>query len=702
MKHHATLRIAAFLTLTLAVPATAEEPGAGPAVGSPATPHFAADVRASMDLEAEPCVDFYRYACGGWLDSTELPSDQTRWARSFSVIHERNREVVRDILEQAAADPGTDPGHRQIGDYYASCMDEAAIEKAAAAPLAPLLEDIAGVEGAASLLAVTGKLHRHEVGALFGMGALADFKDPDLNIAFYFQGGLGMPDRDYYVAEDEKKRQLMAEYQKHVAHMLALLGQEAEQAAADAARIVAFETRLAVACRPRTEMRVLEKLYNRIDVNGLKQLTPKLPWDAYLAATGYPGVTEASIATPEFFEALETAVHDTDPAVLRAYLRWHLVNSAAGVLSSAFVDADFDFYGRKLQGQQEMQPRWKRCVAATEGALGEAVGRLYVERRFAGGSKQVALEMIHDIETAFENSLPRLSWMDQVTRDRAVEKAKAVGNKIGYPDTWRDYSSMKVKRGGHFANTMAARGFDFDRDARKIGQPVDRQEWRMTPQMVNAYYTPLQNEIVFPAGILQPPFFHRDFPAAMNYGAIGAVMGHELSHGFDDQGRKFDPRGQLRQWWEPAASERFSEQAGCVDDLYSGYEVEPDVRVNGKLTLGENIADIGGVKQAYAAYQSWQARHEAASDVAPEARKQDIAGSGVEGLSDDQLFFVAFGQVWCSLSTPEQVRLRITTDSHAPPRFRVIGSVSNNRAFAEAFGCAEGTPMRPETVCEVW
>ncbi len=692
MKHPAMLcLVTAFLTF--AVQATAEEQSAGPKAGSPEATQFATEVRASMDLEAEPCQDFYRYACGGWLDSTELPSDQTRWARSFSVIHERNRSVVRDILEQAAADPGADPGRRQIGDFYASCMDEAGIEKAAGAPLAPLLEEIAGVEDAASLMAATGKLHRHSVGALFGTQALPDFKNPDLNIAFFFQGGLGMPDRDYYVAEDEKKRQLMAEYEKHVAHMLELLGAKAQQATADAARIVAFETRLAEASRPRTEMRILEKLYNRIDVSGLKQLTPKLPWDAYLAATGYPGVTEASIATPEFFEALEAAVGDTDPAVLRGYLRWHLVNSTAEVLPAAFVDADFEFYGRKLQGQQEMQPRWKRCVAATEGALGEAVGQLYVERRFAGGSKEVALEMIHDIEAAFEKSLPQLSWMDEMTRGRAVEKAKAVGNKIGYPDTWRDYSSMKVKRGDHFANAMAARGFDYDRDAGKVGQPVDRREWRMTPQMVNAYYTPLQNEIVFPAGILQPPFFHRDFPAAMNYGAIGAVMGHELSHGFDDQGRKFDPRGQLREWWEPAASERFSEQAGCVDDLYSGYEVEPDVRVNGELTLGENIADIGGVKQAYAAYQSWQARHRSSS-ATPEP--------AVDGLTDDQLFFVAFGQVWCSLSTPEQVRLRITTDSHAPPRFRVIGAVSNNREFAEAFACEAGAPMRPEKVCEVW
>jgi predicted metalloendopeptidase len=651
---------------------------------------IAADVLSAMDRDADPCQDFYRYACGGWIDSTEMPSDQTRWVRSFSVIRERNRENVREMLEEAAAKPGPAGTDRhRIGTYYAACMDEAAVTEAGTKPLQPLLASIAEVKDPKSFLAVTGKLHRIFADATFSGAVLPDFKDPSLNIGFFFQGGLGMPDRDYYVSDDEKKQELLAAYEKHVAHMLTLLGGSAEESAADAAKIVAFETRLAEASRPRAEMRNFEKLYNRLDLSGLQELTPKLPWSAYFQAIGHPDVKELSIATPEFFEALEAALLDTDPEVLRAYLRWHLVDGTAELLPEPFVTADFDFYGRQVQGQQEIEPRWKRCVSATEGALGEAVGKVFVDRYFAGSSKKVALEMIHDIQKAFELALPELSWMDEATREAALDKAVAVSEKIGYPDDWRDYSKIELRPESYFGNALATRAFEFDRQVSKVGGPVDPEEWGMTPQMVNAYYNPLQNEIVFPAGILQPPFFHHDFPAAMNYGAIGAVMGHELSHGFDDQGRKFAPDGQMREWWAQEASERFEKQAQCVSDLYSTYEPEPGLNLDGDLTLGENIADIGGVKQAYQAYQLWKDRH---GD--PEVP--------VEGLTDDQLFFVAFGQVWCGLITPEQMRLRVTTDSHSLPRYRVVGPVSNNRAFAEAFSCEPGTPMAPKERCEVW
>ncbi|MEM7582785.1 MAG: M13 family metallopeptidase [Acidobacteriota bacterium] len=686
------LRLALLLVLVVPrIPIAAEETASTPAsAGSLSTEQIASSVLSSMDLETDPCVDFYQYACGGWLESTELPADQTRWARSFSVIGEGNRELVREILEDAAEAPGDHPERQLIGSYYASCMDAATIEKAGVEPLAPLLAEIAGVDDAASLLRVTGKLHRHFLGPLFSTGVFADFKDPELNISFFLQGGLGMPDRDYYVTEDEDKRQLMVDYEQHIARMFVLLGDTQEQAGKRAADVVAFETRLAESSRPRDQMRIIEKLYNKIDRAGLDKLTPGLPWSEYFKAIGYPDVVDISVATPEFFEALEQLVADSKPSTLQSYLRWHLVDGTTNMLSQDFVDANFEFYGQKLQGQREIRPRWKRCVGATESALGQAIGKIYVEQRFAGASKDVALEMVQDIEDAFKHNLPELGWMDDVTRQRAVEKAQAVGNKIGYPDTWRDYSRLDVERGKHFANAMAARAFEFDRNARKIGKPIDPDEWLMTPQMVNAYYTPLQNEIVFPAGILQPPFFHRDFPAAMNYGGIGAVIGHELSHGFDDQGRKFDPQGQLRQWWEEAASEQFQEQAQCVEDLYSGYEVEEGVSVNGKLTLGENIADIGGVKQAFEAYKIWQ------------KRQKDVPEPSVEGLTHEQLFFVAYGQVWCSLATDEQQRLQVTTDTHSPGRFRVLGPVSNNRSFAEAFSCAAGTPMNPKEICEVW
>jgi endothelin-converting enzyme/putative endopeptidase len=386
---------------------------------------------------------------------------------------------------------------------------------------------------------------------------------------------------------------------------------------------------------------------------------------------------------------LENLVAQTTADVLQTYLRWHTVDGTANLLSKEFVDTNFDFFGKKIAGQEEIKPRWKRCVSATQGALGEAVGKLYVERMFAGSSKEVALEMIGDIKATFEAGLPDLAWMDETTRERAVEKLHAMGFKIGYPDKWRDYSSMTITPGAYFGNSMAGTAFEYDRQARKVGNPVDRDEWHMTPQMVNAYNNPLMNEMAYPAGILQPPFFHRDFPAAMNYGAIGGGIGHELTHGFDDQGRKFDPKGRLQEWWEPEVSEKFMSQAQCVDDVYSRYEVEPGAAVNGKLTLGENIADIGGLKQSHAAYKLWESRHGAPEPL-------------LEQLTDEQLLFVAWGQIWCTLMSPERARLQVTTDPHTPAQFRVSGPVSHVPAFAEAFGCEVGAPMRPEEQCQVW
>jgi putative endopeptidase len=668
------------------------EPDAEPAGGPAAGPGSAADplgeLLASMDASADPCEDFYRYACGGWLETAKRPEDEARWVRSFSVIRRGNQETVRAILEDAAAAEGTSPAARRIGTYYASCMDEAAVEAAGTAPLAPYLERIAGVDGPESLMRVAGEMFRLGAGPLLGTAVYADFKNPETNVGFFYQGGIGMPDRDYYVSEDATKQQLMAAYEKHVARMLGLLGRDEATAAKQAAAVVGFETALAKVSRPAAELRDPETLYHKIDLEGLQALTPELPWKPFLAAAGHPDVTSINVATPEFFEGLQPAVLAADAETLRAYLAWQLLDATANLLPEPFVDANFEFFGKTLAGQQAIEPRWKRCVAATERALGEEVGKLYVERRFAGDSKQIALEMIGDIQGAFEAALPELSWMDAETRRRAVEKAQAVIDKIGYPDEWRDYSAVAVEPGAYFANAASARAYDFDYEMDKIGEPVDEKEWGMTPQMVNAYYNPTVNEIVFPAGILQPPFFNRAFPAPMNYGAIGAVIGHELTHGFDDSGRKFDAEGRLREWWEPQVAERFEERAQCVEELYSTYEVEPGVHVQGALTLGENIADIGGLKQAHAAYRRWEARHgapELATDLTPE-----------------QVLFVAFGQVWCSKASKEVERLQVTTDSHSPARFRVIGPVSNNPAFAAAFDCPAGSPMAPAQRCEVW
>jgi len=689
MRPFAPLALAAVAAL-LALPVAAAVPADPPPAGSALSPEqVAAGVLGAMDPAADPCQDFYRYACGGWLDQSRIPSDRSSWTRSFSVIDERNREAIRLLLEDVARNPGEDPDRQRVGTFYQACMDEAAVERAGAAPLRPWLEEISKVDGQKTLMTAAGRLQAlGPWGPLFGLGVIPDFKRPDVDIAFFVQGGLGLPDRDYYVSDDPKKKELLAGYERHVGEMLALLGGSPEAAAAHARQVVAFETELAKASRPRQEMRLPEKLYNKLDIAGLKALTPGLDWDAFLASTGYPGVKEINVATPEFFSALERAVASAPAETLQAYLRWHLVHGAADMLSPRFVDADFAFYDKALGGQQEIEPRWKRCVQATEQALGESVGKLYVARFFAGDSKRVALEMIHDIEGAFAASLPELAWMDDATRKRALEKRDALGNKIGYPDTWRDYSTMKLS-GDYFGNATAAVAFEFSRQAKKIGRPVDRGEWGMTPQMVNAYYNPLLNEIAFPAGILQPPFFHQDFPAAMNYGAIGMVVGHELTHGFDDQGRKFDPRGALREWWDPAVSARFEERAQCVDDQYSRYEVEPGVTINGRLTLGENIADIGGLKQSWDAFRAWQERHGA-------------PGPTVGSLTPEQLFFVAHGQVWCQLMSPEQARLRITTDPHSPGKFRVIGPVANHPAFAPAFRCPAGAPMNPSPKCEVW
>jgi predicted metalloendopeptidase len=672
-----------------AEPAGESDVSAAPANASLASEQIAADVVGTMDRSADPCQDFYRYACGTWLDNTELPPDRPRWSRSFTVVRESNKEVQRELIETAVANPNSDAASKLVGTYYGACMDEAAVEKAGLAPLEPYFEAIDSVNDVESLFEVTGELYRQGIVPLFGGQVFADLKDPDYNVLNILQGGLGMPDMDYYVSDDEKKRELLVEYEKHVARMFRLLGDKEKIAAKKASQIVAFETELAKNSRTRTELRQLDKMYNRMDRAGLKELTPELPWDSLFEATGHADIDDINVMTPEFFEALQDIVGTTDLDVLRTYLKWTVVDRTANRLPSAFVDANFDFFGRKLSGQQEIQPRWKRCVDATTGALGQPLGKLYVDRMFAGDSKDKALEMIDDIFAAFDANLAAVEWLDDATRWRAHQKLVAVRSKIGYPDKWRDYSALELTPEGYFANAVAVAEFDFDYESNKIGEPVDREEWSWPPQTVNAGYLSTQNEIMFPAGILQPPFFHRDFPAAMNYGSIGLAIGHELTHGFDDQGRKFDPTGKMDEWWEPEVGERYEKQAQCVADFYSAYEVEPGVHVNGELTLGENIADIGGIKLAHQAYKLWEGRHGVPEPL-------------VEGLTNEQLFWVAAGQTWCTVVSPEYLRQQVTTDPHTPAMYRVYGPMSNLPGFAEAFQCEPGTPMNPKDQCVVW
>jgi putative endopeptidase len=684
------------LTAVCAVTASAE-PAAGesdvssvPTKASLTSEQIASDVVGTMDRSADPCQDFYRYACGTWLDETQIPPDRPTWERSFSTVIEANRVVLRELIERAADHPEGGPSDKLVGTYYGACMDEEAVETAGIAPLEPFFERIDSVQDSASLLAVTGELYRRGIHPFFDAEVFGDLKNPEINIANLVQGGLGLPDRDYYVSDDEKKRQLLADYEEHVTLMLTLLGASQETAAKQAAQIVAIETSLAENSRTRTEMRQLDQLYHRMDRKGLRELTPEIPWDSFFEATGHPDIDDINTMTPEFFEALQKLVVSTDLDVLRPYLKWNLVNATANRLPTRFVDANFEFYGKKLYGQQEIQPRWKRCVNATSAALQEVVGRLYVDAMFAGDSKDKALEMIGDIRSAFDDNLASVEWMDDATKWRAHRKLVAVRNKIGYPDKWRDYSSLELTPTSYFANAIAAAEFAFDDQAAKVGKPVDKDEWVfLSPQEVNAGYVSTGNEMLFPAGILQPPFFHRDFPAAMNYGSIGLAIGHELTHGFDDQGRKFDPTGTMHEWWAPEVAQRFEQQAQCVADYYSAYAVEPGVHVNGELTLGENIADIGGIKLAHQAYLLWEGRHGTPEPL-------------VEGLTNEQLFWVATGQTWCSKASPEYLREQVTSDPHTPAMFRVLGPLSNLPEFAEAFECEPGTPMNPKDRCVVW
>ena len=645
-------------------------------------------VKAAMDPAADPCQDFYRYACGGWLDTTKLPGDQVRWGRGFSEIAERNRLVNREILEDAVKNPGSDPDRQKLGAIYGSCMDEAAIEAAGTKPIEAWMKDAAKVKDAKGLMEQAGRFHASTIPGLFRVGVEADFKNPGINIAQIFQGGLGLPDRDYYLKDD--KAQIREQYAAHVAKMFELYGDPAEKAKDSAAKIVAFETELAKVSKPRAELRDPNATYNKLDIAGLKNLTPKLDWDGYFKASGHPEITQINVGTPDYLKGLEAAANAADAATLQAYMRWQVLRDAAPMLPKAFDQANFEFFGKTLQGQKEQQARWKRCVANTDGALGEILGQEFIKKQFAGDSKRVARDMIEGIQTAFANNLPGLTWMDDTTRTRALGKKGAIVNKIGYPDKWRDYSALKLKKGDFAGNMLAAAKFEYEREAAKVGKPVDRTEWGMTPPTVNAYYNPLNNEMVFPAGILQPPFFSKDFPAAMNYGGMGMVMGHELTHGFDDEGRKFDAQGRLTEWWEPSVSEKFESRAQCIDDQYSSYEVQPGLHLNGKLTLGENIADNGGIKQAYNAYKAYEAAHAGSETPA------------VEGLTNDQLLFVGFAQTWCSLATPQIEQMLVSVDPHSPPRFRVNGPLSNYSQFWETFSCAAGTNMHPAKPCEVW
>ncbi|MFK7931017.1 MAG: M13 family metallopeptidase [Myxococcota bacterium] len=669
-------------------PAVPETPTVGDAAEIAKLKAIEAGVAGALNAEADPCVDFYEYACGGWVEKTELPADKTRISRSFTTISDANQKMLRGILEEAAKNPGEDADRQKVGRFYQTCMDEAAIEAKGIEPVQALLTRIDGAKDLAEIWLIAADMQFAGGSPFYGAGVEPDYKDPTFNRLGLAQGGLGLPDRTFYLEEDSAA--IEQGYRAYLAKLMVLAGQSEADAKKNADAVVEFEEAMATLHWKREEMRDADKTYHPMALKELDALTPSLDWKAHFKTQGYGDIDAINMNTPDVFTGMDALLKKTPVGTLKAYLTAHALSGAAPYLSSAFDQANFEFYGKTLRGQQEQRPRWKRCVSRTESAMGEVLGKVYVDRAFAGDSKAVAVDMITRIEGAFEKGMDDLDWMDDATRKVAVGKSQAITNKIGYPDKWRDYGPLAIEEGNHWGNVEAAKKFTSKYWLDQVGQPVDKDIWYMSPQQVNAYYNPLANEIAFPAGILQPPFFSREFPKAMNFGGIGMVMAHEVSHGFDDSGRKFSATGELTEWWAPEVAERFEERAQCIVDQYDGYEVQPDLFVNGKLTLGENIADLGGLKQSHRAYMAWVEENGAEPEVA--------------GLTGEQLLFVAFAQGWCSIYTPEAQKVQVRSDPHSPARFRVNGPVKNLPAFGKAFECEQGAPLYPtdEDVCIIW
>ena len=649
----------------------------------------------SMDETCKPCQDFYHYANGAWLRANPIPPAYPTWA-SFTELAQRNQIHEREILEQAAADRSAAAGsaERKIGDFYASCMNEPQVQADGAKPLAAEFARIEAIRNASALQAEIARLQRLGVNAVFRFGSTQDEKNSSQVIGGAEQGGLGLPDRDYYLETgnkevDAKNSTIREQYVAHVTRMMELLGDQPPTAAAEAKAVMAFETELAQASLTRVERRDPAKTYHKMDLVQLRTLTPAFSWPAYFRRFGHTNIESVDVAEPKFFATVNAALKNVSLADWKTYLRWHLVDSAAPALSTAFVDEDFNFNGRILEGTKELLPRWRRCAGAADRELGFALGKIYVQKYFPPEAKARAQQMVNNLIAALREDLQTLPWMSPATRQQALAKLDAFRAKIGYPDKWRDYSAYQVDRGPYVLNLLRGREFEFNRDLNKIGKPVDRNEWGMTPPTVNAYYNPLKNEIVFPAGILQPPFFDPKADDASNYGAMGAVIGHEMTHGFDDEGRKFDAQGNLRDWWTPQDAKNFDARAVCIEKQFDSYRVQGNLHENGKLVLGESIADLGGLTLAY------------------NALEKDLQGRPrplIDGLTPEQRFFIAYAQVWAAHDRPAFERLMVNLNPHPLDRFRGIAAPSNMPAFARAFRCQEGDAMvRPAAIrCQIW
>jgi endothelin-converting enzyme/putative endopeptidase len=662
--------------------------------GAPA-PAAAAELRvfdsSLIDKTIDPCENFYRFSCNGWFKRNPLPPDQTSYGR-FTELAELNRLRLKQILESTSAPTATRSANEQkIGDEYSSCMDTATVNKLGLAPLQPELDRIAALKTSARLPALLAHLHSIGVRAFFGMGSNQDFADSTSVISFYGAGGLGLPERDYYTRTDAKSVEQRQQYVAHVKKIFMLAGEPEAQAAKDAETVLAIETRLAKASLTMTEQRDPQNLNHPTDVLSFSKELTHFSLADYVSAAHAPAVGKANDMEPKFFAEFNALVADTPIAQIRAYLRWHLLHAFAGTsLPESFDRENWNFYSHTLNGAEKQQDRWKRCTTRVDRELGEALGQVYVARYFSPEEKQRTLDMTQAIERAMDKDIDGLDWMSAATKIRAKEKLLGVMNKIGYPDKWRDYSTLSIVRGDALGNQMRVHEFDHARDLAKIGKPVDKGEWEMTPPTVNAYYDPQMNNVNFPAGYLQAPFFSGKEDDAANYGDMGSTIGHELTHGFDDEGRQFDKEGNLSDWWTKEDEQKFTERADCMVKQYDAIEAVPGVHLNGKLTLGENLADLGGT---WLAWVAWLDKAHAAN--------VDMTAT-TDGYTPEQRFWIAYAQQWCTQTRPEQLRTQAQSNPHAPDEYRTNTVLQDLPEFAKSFSCKKTAAMLNPKPCRVW
>ncbi len=667
----------------------------------PKLEHFDPDL---ADKNLDPCDDFYKYSCSKWLGANPIPADQVFWSTG-SGLELWNESLLRETLEGAGKnDASRSAVQQKIGDYWSACMDESGIEAAGLKPLQPELQRVAALKSKKEITLEIAHLHHLFPGAwqaddnqsnspLFGFTGQQDYDDASKVVAQIDQGGLSLPNRDYYLNTDDKSKELLSKFRTHIGKMLVLAGESETQAAADANTVIELETALATAQMDNVSRRDPKNINNKMSLAEVQKLTPSIAWDEYLKAVKAPASEHYIVTSPKFFAAEEKLLADRPLEQWQAYLRWQVLHHAAPYLTKALVDENFDFFAHTLAGAQEQQPRWRRCVRAADRDLGEALGQAYVDRAFPPDSKARTIQMVHAIETALDADIKSLTWMSPATKEQAIIKLKGIEDKIGYPSHWRDYSSVKIGRDSYVNNVSKASSFEFERWVAKIGKPVDRSEWTMTPPTINAYYDPQLNTINFPAGILQPPFFDPKMDDSVNYGAIGMVIGHEIIHGFDDEGRKFDAHGNLRDWWTPQDSKLYDERGKCISDEYTEEvpEAGPGIKQNGLLTQGEDTADNGGIHLALNA-----------TEAALKQQGKSLDDKGPDGWTYRQRFFLSYAYSWCANMRPEVARLAVTTDPHSLPLFRVDNVVSNMPEFAQAFGCKAGQHMVRANACRVW